>query len=332
MAQKSKLDKQACFLTSFAMILVVVGHSDITDGFKQLFIYRWVYGFHMSLFMFVSGYLLALTTHGLTGDWDYLSFCWKKIKRLMAPYVFWSVVFFLIKATLISPDQMQHPVELTIGSFAYHTLVKSIGYLWFLPALFTIFVLLTPLIRISNRVKYGHLALLGGAILAAVIYSIGIVPDIFSLSQTVKFTPMFLFGFYYRNNKSDIDQYIVRNIEIVLAASIILSVVSVNMDVSYLSDMSGVLFFVSLSLVLLPHSGRYSVDFSRYTYTIFLLSYIPQMFIRGPLSHIVSVNQYWLSVLSFATGIIFPVLVGMWASSVKNDSFIWKNIKIIIGL
>lgn len=32
------LNRQICFLTSFAMILVVIGHSDITDDYKQLFI------------------------------------------------------------------------------------------------------------------------------------------------------------------------------------------------------------------------------------------------------------------------------------------------------
>ena len=44
---------QISFLFVFATLLVVIGHSDITLDYKKLWIFKWVYTFHMPLFFFV---------------------------------------------------------------------------------------------------------------------------------------------------------------------------------------------------------------------------------------------------------------------------------------
>ncbi|MBJ2193422.1 acyltransferase family protein [Sangeribacter muris] len=54
-------NRQIVLLTLFAMTLVVAGHSDITPDFKNLWIFKWAYSFHMPLFFFISGFLIALT-------------------------------------------------------------------------------------------------------------------------------------------------------------------------------------------------------------------------------------------------------------------------------
>ncbi len=43
------------------MLLVLIGHADVVDHYRTLWIYKWVYLFHMPLFFCVSGYLFALT-------------------------------------------------------------------------------------------------------------------------------------------------------------------------------------------------------------------------------------------------------------------------------
>ena len=57
--------KQLCdilFLQTFGIILVVLGHSFYQFPSDTPFI-RWIYGFHMPLFFFISGYLLKYV-HG----------------------------------------------------------------------------------------------------------------------------------------------------------------------------------------------------------------------------------------------------------------------------
>ena len=49
----------------------------------------------MPLFFFISGYLLAY--NGWTSNKDYSSFIKIKVKRLLLPYFFWNIVFFIPK-------------------------------------------------------------------------------------------------------------------------------------------------------------------------------------------------------------------------------------------
>ena len=45
------------FLQAFGILLVAVGHAFPTDG-HDAGLYRWIYSFHMPLWIFLSGYLL----------------------------------------------------------------------------------------------------------------------------------------------------------------------------------------------------------------------------------------------------------------------------------
>ncbi|MBQ9230180.1 MAG: acyltransferase family protein [Prevotella sp.] len=176
------LNRQICFLSSFAMLLVVIGHSDITDDFKELFIYKWVYGFHMPLFFFVSGFLFAYTTpKEKLGSLNLGTFFKKKLKRLLVPYLFFNTLYFLIKATLISPDQMQHPVELTFDSFLYYTFVNPIGYLWFLPSLIVIFLIAVPAFKMFAASNHERPLLVMLGVWGGVFYPI--MPDLFEFKR-----------------------------------------------------------------------------------------------------------------------------------------------------
>lgn len=275
-----ELNKQICFLSSFAMILVVIGHSDITDDYKELFIYRWVYGFHMPLFFFVSGFLFAYTTPKEKLErLDLGRFFLKKMKRLLIPFLIFNTLFFIVKATLISPEQMQHPVELTLNSFVHYSLVNPIGYLWFLPTLFVIFVVFIPLIK--------YLAKMKGFILSLIILGIGggvfslYLPHVFEVDRAFWFSPFFIAGFIYCIEKILADIFIKKFLDLILPATLLISIILLNKG-SFMSGYVGIIFAVSLSLALVSRVANYTVVFSRLTYTIFLLSYIPQMFIRGP--------------------------------------------------
>lgn len=141
MATKEK-NGQIVLLTLFAMTLVVIGNSDISSDFKDLWIYKWVYSFHMPLFFFISGFLFALTVpKSKLLTTNFVTFVKKKAIRLLIPFIFINTVIFLIKASLITDTSMlQNPVNLTVESFIASTLFNPMGFMWFLPALFVIFI------------------------------------------------------------------------------------------------------------------------------------------------------------------------------------------------
>lgn len=78
---------QISFLSVFAMILVVIGHSDITLDFRELWIFKWIYTFHMPLFFLISGFLYAYTNPKdkleKINSWQFIG---KKVKRLLLPF------------------------------------------------------------------------------------------------------------------------------------------------------------------------------------------------------------------------------------------------------
>lgn len=140
-------NKQMALLTIFTMVLVIIGHSDMTDDFRELWIFKWIYSFHMPMFFFISGFLFCLTNpiERLSAT-SYFKFMKKKAVRLLIPFFFINTVIFIIKALFIKDtSMMQHPVEFTFSDFLYRTFLSPIGFMWFLPALFSLFAMTFPL-------------------------------------------------------------------------------------------------------------------------------------------------------------------------------------------
>lgn len=102
MNPKKNKNRQIAILTVFAMLLVVIGHSDITVDYKNIWIYKWAYSFHMPLFFFISGFLFALTVPNVKlKNLSYGTFLKKKAIRLLIPFLFINTIIFIIKASLL---------------------------------------------------------------------------------------------------------------------------------------------------------------------------------------------------------------------------------------
>lgn len=130
------------FLQTFGIILVVLGHSFYQFPSDTPFI-RWIYGFHMPLFFFISGYLLKYV-HGdlahlqLSGRTGYMA---RKARRLLVPYVVISSLFFVPKA-LMSRYSVR-PIQLNLHDYLDQLLIpyhNVFGAYWFMPTLFLVFI------------------------------------------------------------------------------------------------------------------------------------------------------------------------------------------------
>ena len=127
-------------LCVFAMLLVLIGHADVVDHYRTLWIYTWVYLFHMPLFFCVSGYLFALTE---SYSLKVTTFVRKKTFRLLIPLVVITTIGFLLKSQI--GIAAARPVSTDFISYLHCFLYPNdnpVAYLWFLTVLFEIQILI----------------------------------------------------------------------------------------------------------------------------------------------------------------------------------------------
>lgn len=340
MATKGKdKNRQIVIMTLFAMTCVVIGHSDIDESFTELWIFRWVYTFHMPLFFFISGFLFCLTMPAVKlCDTSFLTFMKKKVVRLLIPFLFINTVIFLIKANVISDtSMMKNPVEMTWHSFLDATLYHPIGFMWFLPALFMVFVYSFPIWKglknLSKESRGSHIPLIIFVLVVFFWLAYLLLPHtaLMQASRAFNYVTFFLLGILYCEYKPIVDGFLKRywlisgTIAFAFSASLMLPEIP--------AALCGIVFSVAFSLVLEDKCPDRFVDASSFCYTVFLLSYFPQMFIRGPVAHqFTGVNPTLLSAISFVSGLLLPICFGMIFVRLRNKHKSVGRLGILIGL
>lgn len=90
-------------LKGIAILLVVLGHVIGYNNCEDSFLWRFIYSFHMPLFMFISGYVAQMTFRIERFGWnETISFLIKKLRTLLLPMVTWGVVipFFFLRTMI----------------------------------------------------------------------------------------------------------------------------------------------------------------------------------------------------------------------------------------
>lgn len=131
-------------LQGWSMLLVVIGHVTLTNIFENpatpvsTEVERIIYGFHMPLFMFISGGLFYYTKSGKVKIRSYYQ---DKAKRLLAPFIFFTLATFALK--YIFNPLMKRPVELSFKQIINSVLYPASNFreMWFIITLFIIFLL-----------------------------------------------------------------------------------------------------------------------------------------------------------------------------------------------
>lgn len=100
----------------------------------------------------------------------------------------------------------------------------------------------------------------------------------------------------------------------------------------YWSALCGIIWCVVIGFLFDGKCNRFTIVVSDLCYMVFLLSYFPQMFVRGPLAHrYPEVNQYVFSVLSFIFGLGIPLLLGLSIKKYKTKSKVIEKASLLIG-
>lgn len=128
---------------AICIVLVVIGHYAPADSPEWYDAMRKViYTFHMPLFMFASGFVYIAT---MKPQQKYMDFIWKKVKRLMLPYLTTSAIVITIKLLTQNAAYVENPVN-WLSYFRMFYLPEAGYFLWFIWALWWMFVI-TPFFR-----------------------------------------------------------------------------------------------------------------------------------------------------------------------------------------
>lgn len=169
----------------FAIILVLLGHSiqygpgTDSSGIADA-VYRFIYSFHMPLFIMISGWLFAFSAKSRT--W---TDCIKtRAKRLLVPTVIWNLITAAI--TLLSFEKS----ELTLFGTVKTVIWCVLNNLWFLWAVFwcSLIVIITKRFLKDSIVVY--------LLIFAVSFA---APDAFMLEMYKFAFPFFIVGYIFNS-------------------------------------------------------------------------------------------------------------------------------------
>lgn len=152
---ENEFDSKVNLLKAWAIILVVSGHL----GISILPMFP-TYSFHLALFFFVSGYLFK-EKHA-TNIPMYIK---NKAKRLLIPYFWYNVFFFIICLILLNPTKTMYFKPISIKNYIITPFIQSdqivfIHQLWFITQLFislSIFIILYNRLKKIKDNKFFHL-------------------------------------------------------------------------------------------------------------------------------------------------------------------------------
>jgi hypothetical protein len=340
-----KENKLISFLQVFGIILVVFGHSFTEES--SLFLNRIIYSFHMPLFVFISGYLFANSMEkykdvpakdrffGKDG------FLLKKALRLLVPYFVISSLVFIPKVFL-SRFSLR-PVTLSFGSY-FEMLVypgkNVIIFFWFLPTIFIIsilsYFLWKSVLSKGNLVVYLTNFLI---FIALTLYNPLENIKIFNISGCVHYFFFFFLGICLFKYETDICSFLFKNGSMklfVLAPLHLLSIFIFSKNPFYsrivvFIAVAGIIesillgnLYIKLNLIFLDH-------FKGSTYTIFLFSWFPQVFIQFFVLRYFPIPWYIAAVISTLLGLYIPLLLFKLLNIAKNTGKSGRTISIILG-
>jgi fucose 4-O-acetylase-like acetyltransferase len=144
-----------------AIILVVSGHLTLNDNMPHWYIKycRTLYKFHMPLFMFFSGFLMAYAYKKIESLSEYNTYIGKRVNKFIPAYLILSFVFIAFEYT--SNGYSLSKLKLDLIDMLLYPSKAPAGFLWYIYVLFQ-FYLIFPILK--NLVRRNYLFALAFAI------------------------------------------------------------------------------------------------------------------------------------------------------------------------
>lgn len=296
-----------------ALLAVLIGHSfpDAFTGVRNpvaFWIHAGVYAFHMGLFFFLSGFVSGKSL--CKRNVHIGNRIVKKLKRLIVPYLFYSLVTMGLKQCFSQYANNQFNMneiwKIFIGK-------NPNGGMWYLWTLFVISLLFLVLSRFG--LKAGHYVLTGIFMLALnYILPSSFVKEVFS--HVLAYSCCYSLGIWTWQNFDKIRKVLERKQgNMIAGASVVLFLIFVIVpDCPYMITW----WFATISILTFSikvsgnkESWIYRVlnELGCYSYDIYLVSYFIQVPIRVMFYNIIPA-PYWLVVgMMFVLGTIVPYYI-----------------------
>lgn len=168
-------------LKGLAILLVVVGHvlQTITNEDFSHPIFRFIYSFHMPLFMFLSGFVTAYSPTSTASKLG------KRFTRLVLPFLAWALVSFFYRSAIQGDLDFNYFVRL------FFNVDNGLWFLWVLFLIHCCYYLASVIKKYVGKFSFP-------IVILAVQFS---VVSFLGLSMLRYYILFFLIGFYFNDSK-----------------------------------------------------------------------------------------------------------------------------------
>lgn len=320
-------DSLISFLQAFGIVLVVMGHSFY--GLPNNPLFSWIYSFHMPLFMFISGFLFRYGfDRRSTSPYDlcllgWKGFIWKKVKRLLVPYIFISSLAFLPK--VLMSRWAARPLELSWAVYGETLLYpgrNTIIFFWFLPTLFLIFFLIAWAAKGWSRVNLPRVACYWWLFPLLLLHLFNPLSgvEILNLSGVVFYVIYFWLG--YCCCRYHVERHFPSWIWL---PSLVLSIIFMELPSflgrDILRSLNGIVLSISLGQLYVRYGARFFNHLYGASYAIYLFSWFPQVASQQILFALTGAPWYVGSILALVSGIYLPL--GIYHLIIRAKKYAW---------
>ena len=338
-----KKNQQILVLNTFAIIMVCVGHS--FTAVESYYGHKWIYSFHMPLFMFISGYLLnyvnihkqqTLSDISLFGRQGYIV---KRAIRLLVPYFVISSITFIPKA-LLSTHALR-PIDFSIDSYIHMLLYpidNVIKFFWFLPTLFVVSIFTIILYKASKKLKLKYFFLICFP-LFILLYEFNPLKhiDFLNLGGVASYLIFFISGCMYAQYNSmtsskakSANIYTASGLLIIYSALIYF----IAWDTPFIGIVyafTGIAFSFSLCSLYVKYNLKFLDHLSNSSYAIYLFSWYPLVIIQSFLMKKYALDWKLWAIISTILQIYIPFYIYKGIIYIKNNKHYGKTIATLLG-
>ena len=151
-------------LRFLGMSLIYWGHLGVSNN-----IVLYIFSHHVPLFFFISGFFATL----LPKEGSFLRFLWKKVRGIIFPYIFFTILFYAVQLATGQIRFAELPSALLVSALGIRNRVP--GPLWFFTCLFIVVIAFELIKRIVSAVLgSSKAAKVVVFLIAAALYVVGI--------------------------------------------------------------------------------------------------------------------------------------------------------------